>query len=124
QVHIEHMEGLLNRGLGIRAPLGVELDLAPLLRMDEAKRAEVEAKLVGGKIKTPDEGRRRFNLAPTGGGDTLWGQHQDYPLGVLATRDDLKATPAPTAAPADVPAPDAVEPPALSDDDKSIIASA
>jgi HK97 family phage portal protein len=95
QTHIEHMEGLLNDGLRIKAPLSVELDLEPLLRMDEGKRAEVETKLVAGKIKTPDEGRLRFNLAPTGGGDTLWGQHQDYPLGVLAKREDLNPAPVP-----------------------------
>lgn len=95
QTHIEHMEALLDEGLKISAPLGVELDLDPLLRMDAAKRAEVETKLVGGKIKTPDEGRAGFNLPPTDGGNTLWGQHQDYPLGTLAARNDL----APVAAP-------------------------
>lgn len=95
QTHIEHMESLLDEGLKIAAPRGIELDLDPLLRMDEAKRAEVETKLVSGKIKTPDEGRQRFNLPSTGGGDTLWGQHQDYPLGVLAGRNDLNPAPAP-----------------------------
>ena len=88
QPHIEHMETLLDAGLSVAAPLGIELDLDPLLRMDEGKRAEVETKLVSGKIKTPDEGRARFNLAPTGGGDTLWGQNQDYPLGMLADRKE------------------------------------
>lgn len=86
QGHIEHMESLLNEGLRISQPLGVKLDLDPLLRMDEGKRAEVEGKLVAGKIKTPDEGRVRFNLGPTGGGGTLWGQAQDYPLAMLANR--------------------------------------
>jgi HK97 family phage portal protein len=89
QTHIEHMERLLDKGLGIGRPMGVELDLDPLLRMDEAKRAEVETKLVAGMVKTPDEARLRFNLAPTGGGGTLWGQHQDYPLAMLARRTDL-----------------------------------
>lgn len=87
QGHIESMESLLNEGLRITPPLGVKLDLDPLLRMDEGKRADVEVKLVGGKIKTPDEGRARFNLAPTGGGDTLWGQTQDVPLGLLSSRE-------------------------------------
>jgi HK97 family phage portal protein len=87
QGHVEAMENLLDEGLGISRPLGVELDLDPLLRMDEGKRAEVESKLVGGKIKTPDEARRRFDLPPTGGGGTLWGQNQDYPLGMLADRE-------------------------------------
>lgn len=106
QTHIEHMEWLLDDGLKISAPMGVELDLDPLLRMDAGKRAEVETKLVGGKIKTPDEGRAGFNLPPTDGGSTLWGQHQDYPLGVLATRNDL--------APAQPPAPQG-----LSEDDQA-----
>lgn len=102
QTHIEHMEALLNDGLRIREPLSVELDLEPLLRMDEAKRADVEVKLVAGKIKTPDEGRARFNLAPTGGGNTLWGQNQDYPLGMLADRmswDQSMQPPAPAQEP-------------------------
>ena len=92
QTHIEHMEALLDKGLRIARPLGVELNLDPLLRMDEVKRAEVETKLVMSKVKTPDEARARFNLPPTGGGDTLWGQHQDYPLGMLALRTDITAS--------------------------------
>lgn len=86
QAPIEAMEYLLDDGLAIADPLGVELDLKPLLRMDWAKQAEFESKLVAGKIKTPDEARAEFDLPPTGGGDTLWGQQQDYPLGMLADR--------------------------------------
>jgi HK97 family phage portal protein len=93
---IESMENLLDEGLNISGKLGIWMDLEPLLRMDVGKQAEVETALVGGKIKTPDEARRRFNLAPTGGGGTLWGQHQDYPLGTLAERNDLSpVAPAP-----------------------------
>lgn len=123
QTHIEHMEALLNEGLNISMPLSVELDLAPLLRMDESKRAEVESKLVGGKIKTPDEARMRFNLAPTGGGNTLWGQNQDYPLGMLADRkewDQSMQPAAPTPAPVQDPVP-AAEVPAA---DKAMIEEA
>jgi HK97 family phage portal protein len=80
QTHIEHMETLLDEGLGIKAPLGVELDLEPLLRMDAAKRATVEAQLVAGRIKTPNEGRLPFNLGPLEGGDTVYMQQQDFPL--------------------------------------------
>jgi HK97 family phage portal protein len=100
QAHIESMEALLDDGLAISSPMGVELDLEPLLRMDAEKRAEVETKLVSGKLKTPDEGRRSFNLAPTPGGDTLWGQHQDYPLGVLSQRNDVNPEPSPVPLPA------------------------
>lgn len=95
RAHIEAMENLLDQGLGISRPLGVELDPSPLWRMDEGKQAEVESKLVSAKIKTPDEARKRFDLSATGGGDTLWGQHQDYPLGYLAQRNDLNPEPAP-----------------------------
>lgn len=124
QTHIEHMEALLNEGLKIAAPLSVELDLAPLLRMDEAKRAEVETKLVMGKIKLPDESRIRFNLAPTPGGNTLWGQQQDYPLGMLANRAEWDPAMQPPA-PAPVPTP-ADEPPAPepTDDQKALLAEA
>lgn len=86
QTHIVHMEELLCWALKAREPERIELDLDPLIRMDEKKRAEVETKLVSGKIKTPDEGRAKFNLPPTGGGDTLWGQYQDYPLSMLQER--------------------------------------
>ncbi|WP_369913884.1 phage portal protein [Xanthomonas sp. NCPPB 3005] len=86
QTHIEAMEALLDEGLGISRPRGVELDLEPLLRMDVGKQAEVVTKLIGGKALTPDEGRRKLGYGATGGGDTLWGQNQDYPLAMLADR--------------------------------------
>jgi len=87
---IEAMENLLDEALNLSADLGIWQDISPLMRMDEGKQAEVESALVKGRIKQPDEARLRFDLEPTAGGDTLWGQHQDYPLGVLAKRDDLK----------------------------------
>lgn len=93
--HIESMENLLDEGLSIPAHLGIWMDDSPLLRMDVGKQAEVVTKLIGGKAITPDEGRNKLGYGPTGGGDTLWGQHQDYPLGYLAERNDLNAAPAP-----------------------------
>lgn len=104
---IEAMENLLDEGLNVSMPLGIGLDTEPLWRMDEGKLAEVETKLVQGMVKKPDESRRRMNLAPTPGGDTLWGQHQDYPLGMLAERDDLNPV-APESVPA-MPAPEEEE---------------
>lgn len=96
QDRIEHMEALIDEGFQLDMKTAIEMDLEPLLRMDQEKRATVETLLVGGKLKTPDEGRKSFGLSPTGGGDTLWGQHQDYPLGMLRDRNDLNP-PAPTA---------------------------
>lgn len=86
--HIVAMENLLIEGLNTK-PFIVDMDEEELWRMDLGKRSEVVTKLIGGKAITPDEGRKRLGYGPTGGGDTLWGQHQDYPLGVLAERDDL-----------------------------------
>jgi HK97 family phage portal protein len=101
--HIEAMENLLDEGLSIPNNLGIWIDTDPLLRMDLSKQADVETKLVAGKIKTPDEGRSKFNLAPTGGGSTLWGQNQDYPLGMLADRASWDPNMQHPAAPAPAP---------------------
>ena len=87
QPRIEHMEALLDDGLQISAPLGVEMDTRPLLRMDLEKQATVEAALVGGAIKTPNEARRQFELPPVAGGDTVSLQQQNYSLEALARRD-------------------------------------
>lgn len=80
QSHIEAMEALLDEGIGISRPQGVELDLEPLLRMDVGKQADVMTKLTGGGIATPNEGRRQFGFAPLEGGDTVYMQQQDFPL--------------------------------------------
>jgi HK97 family phage portal protein len=110
QPAIEHMENLLDDGLGMAGAdivptWGVELDLEPLLRMDQMKQAEVETKLVAGKIKTPDEARRRFGLGAIGGGDAIYGQQQDVPLAMLEdmARNSLKPDPEPAPA---VPVPE------------------
>ena len=94
---IEAMETLLIEGLGVSKPLEIWLDSEPLWRMDEGKMAEVQTKLVQGMVRKPDEARQKFNDPPTPGGDTLWGQHQDYPLGMLAQRTDLAPVTPPAA---------------------------
>lgn len=96
QTHIEAMENLLDEGLKLPPDIGLWMDLEPLLRMDVSRQAEVVTKLIGGKALTPDEGRKKLGYGPTGGGGTLWGQHQDYPLGTLAERNDLNPAPQPT----------------------------
>lgn len=80
QPHIEHMETLLEEGLGVEDPLTINIDTEPLLRMDEISRAEVAVKLTGGGVETPNEGRSRFGLPPLPGGDTVYLQQQDIPL--------------------------------------------
>lgn len=98
---IEAMENLLDDGLGVSAPQGIELDLEPLMRMDPAKQAEIETKLVGGPLKAPNEGRLRFNLGPLAGGDTIYMQQQDYPLDQVRLNKIEQAPPAPSPAPED-----------------------
>lgn len=107
QTHIEHMELLLDDGLRITRPLGVELDLEALLRMDEGKRADVATKLVGGGVETPNEGRLRFNRSPLEGGDTVYMQQQDIPL----EQARLNV----------VQRPDVTQEPALSEEDQAAI---
>jgi len=99
QAHIEAMEALLDQGLELKLPLGVELDLNPLLRMDFARRAEVMGKLVGDGIATPNEGRFEFGYSPLDGGDTVYMQQQDFPLDQVRKN---RIEPAP-AAPVDPP---------------------
>jgi HK97 family phage portal protein len=98
QAHIEAMEELLDEGLGISRPMGVELDLEPLLRMDVGKQAEVHNTLTGGGIETPNEARLVFNLPPLEGGDTVYMQQQDFPLDqVRQNRIVAPTEPAPVA---------------------------
>lgn len=84
---IERMENCLDDGLGLGENMGVELDLAPLLRMDAERQANVAVALVKGGIATPNEGRKRFNLPPLYGGDSVFLQQQNYSLEALAKRD-------------------------------------
>jgi HK97 family phage portal protein len=97
QAHIEAMEALLDEGLGVKSPLGIECDLEPLLRMDVGKQADVHTKLTIGGIETPNEGRLAFNLPPLEGGDTVYMQQQDYPLEQVRLN---KIAPAPSPEPA------------------------
>jgi HK97 family phage portal protein len=105
QGHIEAMENLLDEGLKVDRPLGIELDLWPLLRMDLGKQADVETKLTGGGIKTPNEGRHAFGLSPLEGGDTVYMQQQDFPLDQVRKNKIVDAEQKPIPAPID-PDPD------------------
>lgn len=87
QSYIESMETLLDEGLDVPRGYGVELDLEPLLRMDEEKKATVQGNLVKAAISTIDEARAKFDLSPIEGGDTAYLQQQNYSLAALAKRD-------------------------------------
>lgn len=87
QVHIESMEAGLDEGLDVPANQRTELDLNGLIRMDSGKQIETLVAGVRGSVYTPNEGRKRINLKPLTGGDTVYMQHQDYSIQALAWRD-------------------------------------
>lgn len=103
QARIEAMEDCLDQGIGLGDGIGVELNLEPLLRMDAQKQADVAGALVKNGIAAPNEARRRFNLPPLEGGDSVYLQQQNFSLEALARRDQsddpfgtgAKALPAP-----------------------------
>ena len=94
QLPIECIEALLDEGLQIAPPISTEFDLDGLLRMDSATMIDVQTKGVGGGVVTPNEARKRLNLPPLPGGDTVYLQQQYYSLAALNARD--QAGPAPS----------------------------
>lgn len=129
---IEEAEVCLDEGLGLTAvpDMGVEFDLEPLLRMDTTTQADAVNKLVAGSVMTPNEGRKKFNLKPLSGGDTVYMQQQNYSLEALSKRDakddpfKTEATPAPPQDEEDAPPQDEEEEEdaELSDEDKALTA--
>lgn len=89
QILIEDMELCQDEGLALPQNYGVELDLDGLLRMDQATLIDAETKAVKGMIKAPNESRKRLNLKPVEGGDTIYSQQQNFSLEALAKRDAL-----------------------------------
>ena len=86
QVLIESIELLLDEGLVMPEKQGVEFDLDVLLRMDTKTQVESLTAAIKGGLDTPNEARKRRNQKPLAGGDTVWLQQQQYPMGVLAQR--------------------------------------
>lgn len=91
QTLIEELEIALDEGLGL-APdkvngirMGVEFDLDDLLRMDTASLIKSEKDATG--LKKVNESRKRLNLPPVDGGDTVYLQQQYFSLEALNKRD-------------------------------------
>lgn len=127
---IEDAESCLDDGLSLTdvANLGVEFDIDNLLRMDTVSQADAAVKLVGGSIMTPNNGRKKFNLPPLPGGDTVYMQQQNYSLEALAKRDaqddPFKTAPAPSPQPSDEDDPDegTIEEEGVTEEDKALAA--
>lgn len=120
---VEGMERLLDEGLRISRPMGVELDENALLRMDPGKRAEVVTKLVGGGVATPNEGRFEFDYEPLEGGDTVYMQQQDFPLDQVRKNKIVDAEQQPVA-PEPVSAPEEAQDEQQAEAEKSVNLSA
>lgn len=115
QEKLEAIEALLDEGLELPRPYGTEFDLDDLLRMDTAALIETEKNASG--LKKINESRRRLNLPPVPGGDTLYVQQQNWSLEALARRDEEQTPPGsdvppPVVTPEPDPAPTNPEPPA------------
>ncbi len=87
QALIESAELCLDEGLSLGTTIGVEFDVENLLRMDSLLQADFVTKLTGNGLLEIDEGRSKFNLGPTPGGNAAYLQQQNYSLAALAKRD-------------------------------------
>jgi HK97 family phage portal protein len=104
QSHIESLEVCLDEGLGLAEKvegrqLGVELDLDALLRMDQATQVRTLGEGIKNALYSPNEARRKVDLKPLPGGDTVYMQQQNYSLAALDKRDRDNPFPAQEAAP-------------------------
>jgi len=104
QFYFESLELCLTEGLELeRVGFEVEFDIGELDRMDSVQRMEVATKGVTGGVYMPDEARAKFNLPSVKGGDQVYLQKQNWPLGMLGT--DTPPPPAPANPPAMLEAP-------------------
>lgn len=81
QSPIEEFEAVMDDGLGFDGiKQGIEVDIDGLMRMDSKTLMETLSEGVKGRILAPNNARKRVNLPPLKGGDTVYMQQQDYPL--------------------------------------------
>lgn len=98
QVLIVDIVTLLDDGLGMDGvTIGCEFNTDELLRMDTMTQMDVLEKAKG--KMTPNEMRKRLNLGPKEGGDSLYMQEQDHSLEWLSKRDAMPIEPETPAAP-------------------------
>lgn len=99
QVLVEEYEACMDDGLSVPDKYGVELDIDGLLRMDMGALVETLKLAVGGTIMAPNEARKRMNLPPVKGGDSVLSQQQNFSVEALSKRD-AQSDPFATAQPA------------------------
>ncbi len=89
QAHATAFEQVFTAGLELPLGMAVSLDIDDLNRMDSATTMDIATKGVNGGVFTPNEARRRFDLRPLKGGDTVYLQEQEHSIAVLSERDSL-----------------------------------
>lgn len=104
QVLIEEFEQCMTDGLSLPERHSVELDIDSLWRMDTESKFRMLSEAIKG-VMAPNEARRRVNLKPVDGGDSVYMQQQNYSLEALAKRDSQE-DPFGNSAPAPGPAVD------------------
>jgi HK97 family phage portal protein len=118
---IETIERTLDRAFDLKASEHIQLDPAPLLRVDFAGRIEGYVKAVQGGIMAPGEVRAREQLDRKPGDDSLYMQRQMTSLDVLTElgRAELQNALAPPPQPAAPPAAPPKEQPEATEDEKA-----
>src|SRR5690554_4535503 len=86
QVLIEEFEQCMTDGLSLPENQTVELDIDSLWRMDSESKIRMLSEAIKG-VMAPNEARRRVNLRPVEGGDSVYLQQQNFSLEALAKRD-------------------------------------
>lgn len=86
QVLIEEFEQCMTDGLALPDSHSVELDIDSLWRMDTESKFRMLSEAIKG-VMAPNEARRRANLKPVEGGDSVYLQQQNFSLEALAKRD-------------------------------------
>lgn len=86
QVLIEEFEQCMTDGLSLPANQTVDLDIDSLWRMDSESKFRMLSEAIKG-VMAPNEARRRVNLKPVEGGDSVYMQQQNFSLEALARRD-------------------------------------
>lgn len=119
QTPIEEMEACLDDGLGLDGVTrGVDLDLDGLMRMDSKTQMETIGAGINAKVLKINDGRKKINLPPVDGGDTVYMQQQDYPISEIRNNKIQQSTQS-GANPAAQDQPE--QEPALNDEEKSLL---
>jgi HK97 family phage portal protein len=78
---IESMESVLDDGLGLPQGTHMQFDLEGLTRMDTESRFKTAGESL--KVASINEARKRLNMAPVDGGESVYTQQQYYALSDL-----------------------------------------